>query len=228
MENGNWIPLDKNLVGTLPHNRAYSYIEAMFSYTVDQDNSKAGTINGYAKQWGWSRNKVRKFINELRTVKGHIADRKGTGRGHHIRFINNNLQVVKDMKGTYSGQEADRKGDTTIYPKPKPDPKPKKTPITSESVDSSVWDNEELWLKVLIENQIIFTAPQKIKLLEHSWWVDVDQVVSGITEEFIKKQFVEMKIWKGDNPQRWPTEKGIRKFVKGWLTRAKEYSRKKR
>lgn len=123
MKNGNWVPLDKNLVSTLPQDRSFSAIEAMFSYTVDQDNGKEGSINGYSNLWGWSRNKVRKFISELRTGRGHIADRKGTGKGHLIRFIDTGSQVVKDRKGTGKGQVRDRKGDTTIYPDPKPDKK---------------------------------------------------------------------------------------------------------
>ena len=120
MKNGNWVPLDKALIKTLPKNRAYSYIEAMFSYTVDQDNDKEGSINGYAVLWGWSRNKVRKFLQEFRTVRGHIADKKGTGKGHLIRFVSNGLQGEEDRKRTGRGQEEDRKRDTTINPNPNP------------------------------------------------------------------------------------------------------------
>jgi hypothetical protein len=124
MKNGNWIALDKNIVGLLPHGRSYTIIEALISFTIDIDNDKPWTINGYANQWGWSRNKVRKFTEELRTVKGHVADRKGTGKGHHISLKINNLHEVEDKKGTVKGQERDRKRYTTIKPNPKPNPKP--------------------------------------------------------------------------------------------------------
>ena len=76
LKDGNWIALDKNLIRTISQKRPYSYIEAMFSLTYDIDNSREGTINGYSKLWNWSRNKVRKFINELGTVKGHLVDSK--------------------------------------------------------------------------------------------------------------------------------------------------------
>lgn len=135
MKSGNWVPLDKSLVKLLPKTRPYSYIEAMFSYTVDRDNDNEGSINGYAVLWGWSRNKVRKFINELRTDEGHIADRKGTSKGQAIRFINNNLEAVEDKKRTGKGQLEDNKRDTTIYPNTKPNPK----------VNKFVPDFESIW-----------------------------------------------------------------------------------
>ena len=121
LKDGNWIALDKNLIRTISQKRPYSYIEAMFSLTYDIDNSREGTINGYSKLWNWSRNKVRKFINELGTVKGHLADSKGTYKGHPIRLIKNNLEAVKDSKGTVKGHLVDSKRDTTIYPNPNPD-----------------------------------------------------------------------------------------------------------
>lgn len=124
MKNGNWIGLDKNIVKLLPHGRAYTIIEALISFTIDIDNKRDWTINGYAKQWTWSRNKVRKFTSELRTGKGHLADRKGTGSGHLITLKLNNLHEVEDRKRTGKGQEEDRKRDTTIYPNPKPNKKP--------------------------------------------------------------------------------------------------------
>ncbi len=126
MKNGNWIGLDKNIVKLLPHGRAYTIIEALVSFTIDIDNKRDWTINGYAKQWGWSRNKVRKFTDELRTDRGHIADRRGTSEGHLILLKLNNLHEVKDKRRTGNGQIEDNKRDTTIYPNPKPNPKKEK------------------------------------------------------------------------------------------------------
>jgi hypothetical protein len=77
---------------------------------------------------------VRKFTSELRTGKGHLADRKGTGSGHLITLKLNNLHEVEDRKRTGKGQEEDRKRDTTIYPNPKPNPKPKKKEIKEYSL----------------------------------------------------------------------------------------------
>lgn len=125
MKNGNWIALHKELRFFLPHGRAYTTLEAMFSYTLDIDNKKQGTISGYAKLWGWDRKKVRRFIAEVGTPSGHFRDRDGTGKEHHLSLKLNNLQDRKDTKGTGTGQGRDTLGDTTIKPNPKPKPKVK-------------------------------------------------------------------------------------------------------
>lgn len=189
MKNGNWIPLDKALIKTLPKNRAYSYIEAMFSYTVDQDNGNDGSINGYAVLWGWSRNKVRKFIQELRTVEGHIADRKGTSKGHPIRFINNNLQIVKDSKGTGRGQVEDSKKDTTIYPNPKPNPKPKKTFLL---------DSPEYQLSDLLFNEILKRNPGHKKPNLQTWSIDIDKLIRIDNKTY--NQIYSMILWCQNDP----------------------------
>jgi len=123
MKHGNWIALHKELVHFLPHGRPYTLLEAMFSYTLDLDNGKEGTISGYSKLWTWNRKKVRKFIKEIGTGKGHLGDRKGTGKGHRILLKINNLDEEKDTIGTGKGQVRGQEGDTTINPNPKPNPK---------------------------------------------------------------------------------------------------------
>lgn len=101
-------------------------LEAVFSYTLDVDNKKAGTISGYSKLWGWDRKKVRRFVQEMGTPSGHFRDRDGTGKGHDIYIKINNLQDQKDTNGTGKGHQRDRDGDTTINPNPKPNPKKNK------------------------------------------------------------------------------------------------------
>ena len=125
MKDGNWVALHKNLCHFLPHGRAYTVLEAMFSYTLDIDNNREQTIRGYSKQWGWSRNKVRKMIGELRATKGHVAGQKGTSEGHRILLKINNLQEVKGQSRATKGPLKGHKRDTTNYPNPKPNPKPK-------------------------------------------------------------------------------------------------------
>jgi hypothetical protein len=104
-----WVPLDKRLIKTLPDDRPYSYLEAMFSFTVNENCGHPWTIAGYAKRWQWSRNKVRKFVEDIRTGSGHLADRKGTGKGHPITFIDLGSRAEEDRLGTGRGQEEDRK-----------------------------------------------------------------------------------------------------------------------
>jgi hypothetical protein len=116
-DEGNWIALDKRVVNLLPKDRAFTHIEAMISLTVDINNDKKNTINGYSKLWEWSRNKTRRFVNELRTGKGHIVDRKGTSKGQEIRLIDKKLQIVEDNIEADKGQIEDKKKDTTIKTK---------------------------------------------------------------------------------------------------------------
>lgn len=124
---GNWVPIDKGAIKTLGNiGRPYSVVEALFSHTVDVDCGKPWTINGYAKMWDWSRGKVRRFVNSLRTHSGHIADRKGTQSGHPVHLIDGSLWGEADTKRTHSGHIADSKRDTTIDPKPKPKEKTKR------------------------------------------------------------------------------------------------------
>jgi hypothetical protein len=116
MKNGNWIALHKELRYFLPSGREYTILEAMFSYTLDIDNGKEGTISGYSKLWGWSRTKVRKFIEELQKSEGHLTNRQRTGKRHQILLKLNNL---KERKDTLKTLERHLK-DTTINPNPNP------------------------------------------------------------------------------------------------------------
>ncbi len=120
MSRGNkWIPMDQYLAQDLKLIKGpFSRIEAMYSYTLDQDKGIKGTIAGYSTLWGWSRNKVRHFVNCIRTDEGHIRDRKRTHEGHPIHFIDKALMGKKDRSGTGRGQVGDRLHDTTIHPNP--------------------------------------------------------------------------------------------------------------
>ena len=129
-KSGNWVPIDKGAVKTLGNiGRAYSVVEALFSHTIDVDCGNPWTINGYAKMWDWSRGKVRRFLNSLRTDSGHLADRKGTQSGHPVHLIDKGLWGEADTKRTQSGHKADSKWDTTINPNHKPNHKPNKKTV---------------------------------------------------------------------------------------------------
>ena len=100
----NWIPIDKSLQQTFRFiQREFSFIEAMVSYSIDQDNGKAGSIKGYSVRWGWSRNKVRRFIEKIRTPKGHPGDTQRTPFGHPIHFIDKALWGDQDTQRTPKG-----------------------------------------------------------------------------------------------------------------------------
>jgi len=107
MEKGHWVAIDKRCVAFLPRNRAYTILEALVSYSVDKNNNRSGTIKGYANLWGWSRNKTRRFIDDLESSRGHLGDTKGTHRGHPVRLIINKLGGVEDTLGTLRGHLED-------------------------------------------------------------------------------------------------------------------------
>ena len=145
--------------------RPYSVVEALFSHSVDIDCGKPWTINGYAKVWDWSRGKVRRFLNSLRTHSGHIADRKGTQSGHPVHLIDGSLWGEADKKRTHSGHIADSKRDTTSNPNPKPNPKTKKKTCDYSPDFESFWQEYpkkigkgaayKSWKKVDISNGMV-------------------------------------------------------------------------
>jgi hypothetical protein len=116
-----YVCIDKMLAQDFKHiNRPFSRIEAMFSYSVDVDNGNEGSFLGYATQWGWSRNKVRRFIESIRTVTGHKRDSKRTQDGHPIHFIDKGFWTKKDTNGTVKGQQQDTSRFTSNNPNPNP------------------------------------------------------------------------------------------------------------
>jgi len=124
MSRGNkWVPLDRYLAQEFKHiNRKFSKIEAMYSHTLDIDLGNNWSINGYAKLWQWSRNKVKKFIDEIKTHSGHIKDTTRTDYRHPIHFIDKGLWEIKDTLGTHLGHIEDTLRYTTINPNPNPNP----------------------------------------------------------------------------------------------------------
>ncbi len=120
MNGGNWIPLDKRLAHFLPKKRAYTILEAMFSFSKDMDDGNEKSIIEYSRIWSWSRCKVRRFVSDLKTGARHTPDRDETGVRHEIRIINNNLEEQKDRGKTGARQGQDRGKTPTIDPNPKP------------------------------------------------------------------------------------------------------------
>ena len=88
----------------------------MLSYTIDIDEGRKISIYGYSRIWGWSRNKVKKFLTDIRTIEGHSMDSRGTNWGHSVTLINKDLWKQKDKQRTIEGQSKDSRGTTTINP----------------------------------------------------------------------------------------------------------------
>jgi len=113
-----WVPIDKNLINDLTNlGRPFTRLEAMLSYTVDQDNGKSGSIQGYSTLWSWSRNKVRRFIKDIKSTKGHSLDSRWTHIGHPVHLIDKGFQPQEDSKRTV-GHSLDSKRTVKGHPVP--------------------------------------------------------------------------------------------------------------
>jgi hypothetical protein len=114
------VPLDKELKKSLPKDgRPYTPLEAMFSFSCDIDDGNKWTIKGYSKLWGWSRCKVRSFVNSIRHPTGHTLDTLKTHLRHTVHFIDKGLWEEKDTLETPFRHPLDTPLDPTIYPNPK-------------------------------------------------------------------------------------------------------------
>lgn len=115
MRQGNWIPVDKRFIHLLPKDREFTYLEAMISYSVNRDNGRSGTINGYAERWKWSRDKVRRFIRTIENGTDYLTDGHKTGKRQVIRYVFNKLE---DAENTPRHPHTDTHTDTIKDPDP--------------------------------------------------------------------------------------------------------------
>ena len=134
MKYGNWVPISKGFIKSLPKDRSYTELEAAYCLQLDYDNKNKATITGYANLWRWSVGKVYRFFERMNikveypeTTKkkqnqnGMIIDmipegcRNDTGM---IRLIkNNNLQNETEGKRNDNGMITEGSQTTTIEPK---------------------------------------------------------------------------------------------------------------
>ncbi len=140
---GNWVAIRKVFAKHLPDDRPYTKLEAVFSVSLDFDSGNPASYSGYSKLWKWSRNKVKKFMDDLGIsilkpeTPEEIGLQKGKLKGHPKRHPQDNLDDEKGQpifvynKGLYDamdnlkdekGQPKDTPKDTTIDPIKIPDP----------------------------------------------------------------------------------------------------------
>ena len=106
----NYIPLDPNLDQEFKYiRREFSVIEAMFSYSLDIARDSEKSILSYSVMWSWSRNRVKRFIEDIRKPSGYKKDSKRTVKGQAIRFIDKVMVGKKDSKRTVKGQAIRKK-----------------------------------------------------------------------------------------------------------------------
>ena len=81
---GGWVPMAKSLVEHLPKRDPFRPVEAAFQVQVDFDNGNEVTLSGYASQWRWGKNRVRRFLNAMGVT---ILYPEGTGKTQNQRGI---------------------------------------------------------------------------------------------------------------------------------------------
>jgi len=91
MQRGNWVPVNKKLVSSLPKSgeRPYTELEAAFCLTCDFDNESLVSENGYSKLWIWSRGKVSRF-----------AKKQGWEISKEVRRGLNQILINRNAKGS--------------------------------------------------------------------------------------------------------------------------------
>jgi len=88
-------------------------------------------------------------------------------------------------------------------------------------------DGDSVWLHhFLVQEQHTFNSNKLPKLVDSDWWAALSVSINGISPAFIRSEFAKMELWLRDNPSRGPTERGVRRFVSGWLERAAQQRRK--
>ncbi len=218
MRGGNWVPVSKSLVKYLPKDRAYTELEAAYSLQLDYDNDKSVTVSGSADLWGWSRKRVKNFLNrmgikiiypentsEKQNQRGQIGlqirDRSGTDKGQ-IRLIDSrDLRSKGNRKGTDKGQIRDRSGNTTRDPNPNPNllkgAEAFSLPSKDEINDSSIIKLDEDLLKICTElkNENIFPEAfafmnQKLKKYKNH-----RAILHTLSRCYLKKTFKEGGPW---------------------------------
>jgi hypothetical protein len=95
----------------------------------------------------------------------------------------------------------------------------------SGELEKTAWPLEDTWLLKLLQKTPCFESAREDYLSEYAWWEDVARAVGNLPQEFIEMEFAKMSAWFRENPQRKPTAKGMRRFIRNWLEKAKEDQR---
>ncbi len=231
MKLGNWVPISKAFIRELPKNgKKYDRIHAAFCLSIDYDNDEPVTVAGYASLWGWSRDKVRNFLNQMgveisypedtkknQNQKGIItlpnrqitiqkSDRKPTDN-RQMKLIDSKwLHDPTDRSSTDNRQITDRSLATTIDPEPKPEENSPEPPADSGpeiiSISLRPIDGEE----------------QQHLLYE----LDVKTLADTFPGVDILAELKKIKLWNIDNPKKRKTSKGIGRHISSWLEKAQE------
>jgi hypothetical protein len=102
----------------------------------------------------------------------------------------------------------------------------KKISESQKNSGLSEWPERDLWLRDLVQAKTSFSANGA--LLDHRWWVEVGKALNGLDAHFLEREFAKMRAWILENPNRKPTARGLKRFVRTWLERSEERERRMR
>lgn len=137
MNQGNWIPIDRNIVSLLPRNRKYTKAEAYISLREDLERNSFNPVrfpikrlSEYARIWRWSKSQVSLFFATIGYKNGSDLQKlyefnNETKNETPICIISSNLafkektnpkQKCKQKKNTTNNTNNTKKGsDLKVY-----------------------------------------------------------------------------------------------------------------
>jgi len=206
MIHGNWVAVCKNFKIYFPKDRPFTKLEAVFSLAIDVDNRTPISYSGYAKLWGWSRNKVKKFMDELGIKinppatpleaalqkgqpKGQPKDTPCEKKGQPRFIFDKDLYSIKDTPCEKKGQLKDTPKDTTIDPI---NPNPKNTstqPPKSKKEFEFEFESIEMKICRFLVNVLRKSEPEMKDPNWQIWCVEIDRLlrIDKKTPEEIKE-----------------------------------------
>ena len=143
MGNG-WVPIFKGFRKLLPKDRPYTRLEAAFCLQLDFDDGNAVSVTGYAVLWEWSKDKVKKFLDDMgveiiypestkskKNQRGMITSKKPSNQPSNNRLIDRpikfiDINMLKQKTDRSTVQKPSNQPVATIDPLD-PDPKERKT-----------------------------------------------------------------------------------------------------
>jgi transcriptional regulator with XRE-family HTH domain len=93
----------QKFIELLPKSRPYVPLEAAFCLQCDADENNPISISGYAKSWGWSRTKVRNFLEKWHPLEQPTEQSKGHTQATNISQSGKNEDMSKSMSENSQG-----------------------------------------------------------------------------------------------------------------------------
>lgn len=156
---------------------------------------------------------LERFIDNSWITQGYLTDASRTRQTYDC------VQVVNHWK--YHRSPEHKKEPSEPNPNlSEPNPNKNKNNAPRAKRESLPWPAEDLWLSELIKSQW-FLSHCVGELQDYEWWQSVDKALGGIDRVFIDREFARMSAWFKENPSNRKTARGMPRFIRSWLERAK-------